>query len=113
MSNISEVIGWKHNHQPGMRCKAVDGVVKIIAFPGGIPSTTLQDQWTTEYDAYIAFGGDKDDEAQRKLTDDPVLNAIVDGFHDQENRIRALESKPPVARSVVFDWLKAKYRAHL
>ena len=31
---LGEVIGWKHNHQAGMR--TADGV--ITEFPGGIPS---------------------------------------------------------------------------
>lgn len=113
MINIAQVIAWKHNNQEGMSCKMVGGALTIVEFPGGIPSQALQDTWTAEYDAYIVAGGDKDDEAQSKLTNDSMLNALVDGFHDQENRIRALESKSPVARSVVFDWLKAKYRAHL
>ena len=50
MSNIGAVIGWKFNHQPGMSTR--DGV--ITAFPGGIPSKELQDQWTAEYEAYLA-----------------------------------------------------------
>ena len=45
MPDISEVIGWKFNHQPGMSTR--DGV--ITAFPGGIPSQADQDAWTTEY----------------------------------------------------------------
>ena len=51
MSNIAEVIGWKHNHQEGM--STVDGV--ITEFPGGIPSQTLQDTWTAEYEAGAAL----------------------------------------------------------
>jgi hypothetical protein len=49
MSNIGEVIGWKHNHQAGM--STVDGVIK--EFPGGIPSQADQDKWTKEYEAYL------------------------------------------------------------
>ena len=49
MSNISEVIGWKFNHQEGMATK--DG--KITAFPGGIPSKVDQSAWTVEYEAYL------------------------------------------------------------
>ena len=50
MSNIGEVIGWKHNHQAGM-CTA-DGV--ITEFPGGIPSAEDQATWTTQYESYLA-----------------------------------------------------------
>ena len=46
MSNIAKVIGWKFNHQEGMETK--DGV--ITKFPGGIPSQSDQDAWTTEYE---------------------------------------------------------------
>ena len=49
MSNIGEVIGWKFNHQAGM--KTSDGV--ITAFPAGIPSQADQDSWTAEYEAYL------------------------------------------------------------
>ena len=45
MTSIAVVIGWKHNHQPGM--STMDGV--ITEFPGGIPSQADQDKWTTEY----------------------------------------------------------------
>ena len=48
MSNISEVIGWKFNHQAGM--STAEGV--ITAFPNGIPSAEDQATWTTEYEAY-------------------------------------------------------------
>jgi hypothetical protein len=50
MSNIAEVIGWKHNNQAGM--STVDGV--ITAFPGGIPSAEDQKKWSEEYSAYLA-----------------------------------------------------------
>jgi len=51
--SIANVIGWKFSHQPGMRCKEIDGVMEIIGFPGGIPSQADQDTWTAEYDAHI------------------------------------------------------------
>jgi hypothetical protein len=47
MTNIAEVIGWKHNHQPGMSTR--EGI--ITEFPGGIPSQADQDKWTAEYEA--------------------------------------------------------------
>ncbi len=55
MSSIADVIGWKFNHQPGMRCAEVDGVITIIEFPGGIPTQIEQDQWTAEYAAAVAI----------------------------------------------------------
>ncbi len=51
MTDISTVIGWKHNHQAGM---ATNGGV-ITEFPGGIPSQALQDTWTAEYEAGAAL----------------------------------------------------------
>ena len=50
MTNIAEVIGWKHDHQAGMG--TVDGV--ITEFPGGIPSDSDQATWTTQYESYLA-----------------------------------------------------------
>ena len=47
MSDIANVISWKHNDQAGM--STVDGV--ITEFPGGIPSAEEQAAWTTEYEA--------------------------------------------------------------
>lgn len=51
MTNIAEVIGWKFDHQPGMKTK--DGI--ITEFPGGIPSQTDQDLWTAEYETSEDF----------------------------------------------------------
>lgn len=53
MSNISQVIGWKFNHQPGMRCKETKGKMKIIDFPGGIPDQADQALWTQEYEDHL------------------------------------------------------------
>ena len=56
MSNIALVIGWKFSNQQGMFCKSnSDGVMEIREFPGGIPSQTLQDTWTAEYEAGAAL----------------------------------------------------------
>ena len=52
--SIVEVIGWKFNHQKGMRCKEIDGVMQIVEFPGGVPSQADQDLWTQEYNDWIA-----------------------------------------------------------
>jgi hypothetical protein len=56
MTHISEVIGWKFNHQEGM--STVDDV--ITDFPGGIPSQSDQDAWTAEYEAHVAATSYKD-----------------------------------------------------
>ena len=56
MRNISEVIGWKFNHQEGMCTR--DGV--ITKFPNGIPSQADQDKWTKEYEAYLSANAHKE-----------------------------------------------------
>ena len=73
MSNIAEVIGWKHNHQEGM--STVDGV--ITEFPGGIiPSQALQDTWTAEYDAYVLANAYKD----KRLAEYPPIGDQLDAM---------------------------------
>jgi hypothetical protein len=55
MATIAEVIGWKFNNQPGMRCSEdVGGNLVITEFPGGIPSQVDQDVWTAEYNAHMS-----------------------------------------------------------
>ena len=49
MTDIGTIIGWKFNHQAGMKTKA--GV--ITAFPGDIPSQAEQDAWIAEYEATV------------------------------------------------------------
>lgn len=61
---IGEVIGWKFNHQLGMR--TIDGV--IVEFPGGIPSAEDQAAWTAEYEAWKAMS-DLRAERDRLLAD--------------------------------------------
>jgi hypothetical protein len=51
---IANVIGWKFNNQSGMRCAEVGGAIRIIEFPGGIPTQAEQDQWTAEYEAWLS-----------------------------------------------------------
>jgi hypothetical protein len=97
MSSIAEVIGWKHNHQPGMCCKAnSDGVIEITEFPGGIPSQTLQDTWTAEYDAYVLANAYKD----KRLAEYPKIEELVVALYDTDDKA-AIEKR----RSDV----KAKY----
>ncbi len=67
MTTIAEVIGWKFNNQPGMRCTEIDGVLKIVEFPGSIPTQAEQDQWTAEYEAYLASDAPRIETAQREF----------------------------------------------
>ena len=82
MSNIAEVIGWKHNNQAGM--STVDGV--ITAFPGGIPSAEDQKKWSEEYSAYLASTVYKSKRAEELAKDknykgeysEPAISIAVD-----------------------------------
>jgi len=69
MTNIGIVIGWKHNHQPGMMTK--DGV--ITEFPGGIPSQADQDRWTAEYEAEY----DSQAYARNRQAEYPSIDELV------------------------------------
>ena len=80
--NIAQVIGWKFDNQPGMRCKEVDGVVTIVKFPGGIPTQEEQGAWLAEYDA---MGGDAELEKEERVNFsnvDPFLKAYVLAVND-------------------------------
>ena len=77
MSDIANVIGWKHDHQAGM-CTS-EGV--ITDFPGGIPSQAEQDTWTAEYEAYVAANEYK---SLRKAKYD-ALNQYEMMFDDQRD----------------------------
>jgi hypothetical protein len=97
MSNIAEVIGWKFDHQAGMCCKEnSDGVIEITEFPGGIPSQTLQDTWTAEYDAYVLANAYKD----KRLAEYPTIAELTIALYDTDDKA-AIEKR----RSDV----KAKY----
>ena len=75
--NISQVIGWKFNHQDGMRCKEIGGAMTIIEFPGGIPSQVDQDLWIQEYNDWVAAGGLKDIQVEEELGSD-VVRLIIE-----------------------------------
>ena len=82
MRNISEVIGWKFNHQEGMA--TVDGV--ITEFPNGIPSQADQDKWTKEYEEYVSANAYKE---KRKAEYPPMidyLDGIVKGDQAQVDK---------------------------
>lgn len=75
--SIAEVIGWKFSNQPGMRCAEINSVMRIVEFPGGIPSQAEQDAWTAEYQAYLSSDARKNDDAQRELDGVKALKALV------------------------------------
>jgi len=71
---ISDVIGWKHNHQAGMATR--DGV--ITEFPGGIPSQADQDKWTKEYDDHMISIAYKE---KRLVEYPPIGDQLDDLYH--------------------------------
>ena len=83
MNHISEVIGWKFNHQEGMTTKG--GV--ITEFPGGIPSQSDQDTWTAEYEARD-IAKERVDKAFSKSDRDVLVSETL---FDLENRVRKME----------------------
>ena len=95
MSDIANVIGWKFDHQQGMRTE--DGV--ITEFPGGVPSQEDQDTWTAEYDVYIAdtkYRCDRKEEypsIQDQL--DMQYRDLVDGTTTWKDSVEAVKTKYP------------------
>jgi len=75
MSDIANVISWKHNDQPGMATE--EGV--ITAFPGGIPSQADQDKWTKEYEDHFASTKYKQD---RALDYPSIQDQLDDLYHN-------------------------------
>lgn len=106
MTSIAEVIGWKFNHQDGM--KTVDGV--ITEFPGGIPTQAEQDAWTAEYLAR--------DTAEERIDESfpqtDVARVIFEAFFEMANMIRELQdtvngtTQGPITRAQLKTWLKNK-----
>lgn len=45
----------------------------------------------------------------RAIKADPLLKTMFEIMFDQENRLRALESRPPVTRAQARAFLKIKY----
>ena len=92
MSNIGEVIGWKHNHQAGMCTN--DGV--ITEFPGGIPSAEDQATWTTEYEAHVAANAYK---GKRQIEYPTIADQLDDLYHNGidgwKSTIKATKDKYP------------------
>jgi len=104
MTNIAEVIGWKFNHQTGMRCKEVNGVLKIVEFPGGIPSQADQDTWTTEYNARNI----KAERITRITEGDDLQKVVFKMFFKLNNKVRALEGKQPLTVNQFLTFLEGE-----
>lgn len=106
--NISDVIGWKFNHQSGMHCKEINSVMTIIEFPNGIPSQADQDTWTAEYDAYVAGGGLEDEAADIQTKFDPLLKAFALVVLDEINALRTQAALPVRTVQGIKNAIKAK-----
>jgi len=91
MTQISEVIGWKHNHQEGM-CTA-DGV--ITEFPGGIPSAEDQATWTKEYEAHVAANAYKGKRKEQYGSWESQLDEMYHNFDDWKKRIQKIKQDIP------------------
>lgn len=112
MSTIVEVIAWKFNNQAGMRCAPdVNGVMRIVEFPGGIPSQANQDTWTAEYDTYVSSGGKTGDEAANRIDGDKMLRTLFEVLYDLESRVRVLESRPSITKTVYRTALINTYKS--
>lgn len=105
---ISDVIGWKFNHQSGMRCKEIDGVMTIIEFPGGIPSQTNQDLWTQEYNDYVAGGGLLAELADIEAQFDQPLKAFALVVLNEINILREALGLPERTVQQLKDAVEAK-----
>ena len=92
MSDIANVIGWKHDHQAGMG--TVDGV--ITEFPGGIPSAEDQATWTTEYESYVAANAYK---GKRQIEYPTIADQLDDLYHNGvdgwKTTIKVIKDKYP------------------
>jgi len=93
MTAIAEAIGWKFNHQPGMRTK--NGV--IVEFPGGIPTQADQDLWTTEYEASDDFKGKNVRNDVEYPSEEDIHEALlgpgVGALNSLKAHVRTLETK--------------------
>lgn len=111
MTNIAEVIGWKFNNQPGMRCaQDSNGVMQIVEFPGGIPSVALQTQWTQEYEAWKAASNQSAAECEQGLNVSKMARLDFEVKFDMENRMRARENLQPVTRQQYLNALVNRYK---
>jgi hypothetical protein len=94
MTDIANVIGWKHNHQAGM--STADGV--ITEFPGGIPSQAEQDTWTAEYEAYVAaneYKGLRKAEYDKLNQFELISDDSINGTTTHKDAILAIKAAHP------------------
>lgn len=105
--SIADVIGWKFNHQAGMRCKEISGVMTIIEFPNGIPSQANQNLWTQEYNAYVASGGLLDELADFETQFSSTLKAFALVMLSEINILRLAAGLPERTLQQLKDAVKA------
>jgi hypothetical protein len=109
--NISDVISWKFNDQPGMRCKEIAGVMTIIEFPGGIPSQADQDLWMTEFITWRDAGGWKaalaDFETQTSRTVKIAFKVLIDEINILRNEINLINSNTNLSPRTVLQFKQA------
>jgi len=96
MTNIAEVIGWKHNHQEGMTCQEnSDGVLEIVEFPGGIPSVEDQKKWSDEYEAHVTANAYKEKRKEQYGSWESQLDEMYHNFDDWKKRIQKIKQDIP------------------
>ena len=90
MTYIADVIGWKFNDQPGMSTVGR----AITEFPGGIPSQSDQDTWTTEYETWKA-AMDEIERLEAEVTQRRIRDAFADPawMNAQEAKIKTERDK--------------------
>ena len=89
---MGAIIGWKHNHQAGM--KTVDG--EITEFPGGIPSDSDINKWKEEYDAHVAATAYQGKRAAEYPSFADQFDKIYhDGIDEWKKVIQATKNKYP------------------
>jgi len=104
--DLPYVLDWKHNSQPGMCCSLTDDGWVVTKFPGGIPTEEELTAWGVEYDEHKASGRLDDEKDEIEFNSNNFRKMVVKALHDHENRIRALEGKPPVTLKQVISALR-------
>ena len=98
LDNISDIIGWKHNHQSGMT--TVDGI--ITEFPSGVSGVTYVDgipndaniaTWKTEYELAKAWSDLREERDIKLAKSDYMGNsdvAMSDAWKAYRKKLRDL-----------------------
>ena len=97
MTNISDVIGWKFNHQPGMTVRGNE----ITEFPGTMPTDAEIATYTAEYEAHLADTQYQRDRDYGSVQDqlDMIYWDQVNGttkFKDHAASVKVAHPKPGV-----------------